>query len=63
MKICSSGALSAAGFHGDRRAMPAQNLLFSHCIEPLLLEADPVCPFLPSQAHLARILSEGDDRF
>lgn len=49
------------GFHGELPRDAWLNLLFSHCIEPLLLEPTLVYAFPASQAALARIV-EGDDR-
>ncbi|MFN3580275.1 MAG: EF-P lysine aminoacylase EpmA [Pseudomonas sp.] len=63
---CETSELAAqgrerCGFVGDLSRDGWLNLLFSHCVEPLLLEPTLVYAFPASQAALARIV-EGDDR-
>lgn len=51
---------SRCGFHGELDRDGWLNLLFSHCIEPQLVEPTMVYAFPASQAALARVV-EGDD--
>ncbi len=64
--ICSDAQLQAlaherCGFAGELQRDGWLNLLFSHCVEPQLLEPTMVYAFPASQAALARVV-EGDDR-
>ncbi|MEH6564981.1 MAG: elongation factor P--(R)-beta-lysine ligase [Halopseudomonas sp.] len=54
-------ALERCGFTGELSRDGWLNLLFSHCVEPQLLEPTMVYAFPSSQAALARVV-EGDDR-
>ncbi|GAA6130895.1 EF-P lysine aminoacylase EpmA [Halopseudomonas sabulinigri] len=63
---CSDAQLQAlayarCGFEGELQRDGWLNLLFSHCVEPQLLEPTMVYAFPASQAALARVV-EGDDR-
>lgn len=63
---CDDGVLAGLGltqcdFRGELDRDGWLNLLFSHCIEPRLLEPTMVYAFPASQAALARVV-EGDDR-
>lgn len=53
-------ALERCGFSGELTRDGWLNLLFSHCVEPQLLEPTMVYAFPASQAALARVV-EGDD--
>lgn len=54
-------ALERCGFSGELSRDGWLNLLFSHCVEPQLLEPTMVYAFPASQAALARVV-EGDDK-
>lgn len=57
----ASEARTRCGFTGDLTRDGWLELLFSHCIEPQLIEPTLVYAFPASQAALARVV-EGDDR-
>ena len=54
-------ALERTGFVGELSRDGWLNLLFSHCVEPHLLEPTMVFAFPASQAALAKIVEQDDE--